>query len=383
MAKSELRIALTGGGSGGHIYPLLAVAEAVRNISQQKHVYAEMRYFGPNEARARVLESAGVTMSGIAGGKIRRYASILNVLDVPKFFIGMAQAFWKLFFFMPDVVFSKGGPGAFSVAFAAWFYRIPVIIHESDAEPGLGNLLSAPLATRIAVTFDHALPYFKASKAACVGTPMRSAMIVNPPAEETAKESLGFKPDQPLVLVLGGSQGSQRINKTIIFMLKQLMEFTQVLHQAGPKNFNEVKKLSQAVKIDVPAATELSHRYEAVPYLEETMQSAFAAADLIVARAGSGTISEIAFFKKPSILVPLDGAANDHQNANAHEFAKAGAAIVVEEENLAQGILLQQIRDTLKNAELRKKMSEAAGKFFKPQAAELIAEEIFLLAGIH
>lgn len=380
MAKTQLRVALTGGGSGGHIYPLLAVAEALQKSAAEKRIFADIRYFGPNDSYAKVLEAAGLRIHSIAAGKIRRYFSILNLLDVPKFFAGFFQALWKLFFFMPDAVFSKGGPGALPVVLAAWFYRIPVIIHESDAQPGLTNLISAPFAKRIATSFERAAAYFRPSKTACVGSPIRKSLLGARTTEEQAKEELGFKPDQPLLLILGGSQGSQKINELIVFILKDLMGVTQILHQTGAKNFNEIKKLSQAVIIGVPAAAELAHRYEIVPYLEQNMNAALSAADLVVARAGS-SIFEIAAFGKPSVLIPLSGSANDHQKTNAYEFSKSGASIVIEEANLVPGILLQQIRDTLKNPELLKKMGLAAAKLFKPQAAEIIVEEILRLAG--
>ena len=379
MAQTQLRIALTGGGSGGHVYPLLAVAEALQKSAVEKGLFVEIRYFGPKDNYAGVLESIGVTISRISAGKIRRYFSLLNLLDIPKFFIGFFQAFFKLFFFMPDAVFSKGGVAAFPVVFVAWFYRIPVIIHESDAQPGLNNLISAPFAKRIAVSFERATQYFKASKTACVGNPIRKFLLTERPTMEQAKEELGFNSSQSLLLVLGGSQGSQRINEMVVFVLKDLMEVTQILHQTGAKNFKEIQKLSQAVLIGVPAATELKNRYQVAAYFEQDIKAAFAAADLIVARAGSN-ILEIAAFSKPSILIPLGGAASDHQRINAYEFSEAGAALVIEEANLLPGIFLQQIRETLKNPELLKKMGLAAGKLFKPQAAEVLAEEILRLA---
>lgn len=375
---SNIRIILTGGGSGGHVYPLLAVAEALGK-SAGARIDMELRYFGPAGDYKRILEDAGIKCNSIISGKLRRYFSLLNIVDVPKFFIGLVQAFFKLFWFMPDAVFSKGGTGAFQVVFAAWCYRIPVIIHESDAKPGLNNLLSARFAKRIAVSFECAKNYFNPKKTAWIGTPVRASLLGEKPSREQAKEKLGFAPNQPLVLILGGSQGAQRINELIVLDLKDLTQITQILHQTGTANFSEVQKLSRTALLDAAVQTEIKNRYQAIPYLEDTMKAALSAADLVVGRAGSGTIFEVAAFSKPSILIPLPESVNGHQIANAYEFAKTGAAIVIEEANLLPGIFLTQIRETLKNPELLAAMSLASQRFFKPQGAEIIAEEILKL----
>lgn len=413
----ELRIALAGGGSGGHVYPLLAVAEALERSSVEKKRYIKLRYFGPADNYKNILRNAGIECSPIISGKLRRYFSLLNVVDIPKFFIGLVQVFFKLFWFMPDAVFSKGGTGAFQVVFAAWFYRIPVIIHESDAEPGLNNLLSARFAKRIAVSFERARTYFNPRKTALTGTPMRKALLGEKPSKEQAKQELGFASDQPLILILGGSQGARRINELVILDLKELMQITQILHQTGTANFSEVQKLSQAALLDVAVKIEINphtfqegiqpreenrtfameiaqqnhrasegvgikNRYQAIPYLEHNMKEALSAADLVVGRAGSGTIFEIAAFSKPAILIPLQESVNGHQIVNAYEFAKTGAAIVIEEVNLLPGIFLAQIRESLKNPELLAKMSLASQRFFKPQGTEIIAEEILRMARV-
>ncbi len=378
----NIRIVLTGGGSGGHVYPLLAVAEKLEKSAAEKKLYIEFRYFGPADDYKSIMEHAGVKCSSLISGKFRRYFSLLNILDIPKFFIGLVQAFFKLFWFMPDAVFSKGGTGAFQVVFAAWFYRIPIIIHESDAKPGLNNLLSARFAKRIVISFEYAKNYFNPKKTAWVGTPVRTSLLGEKPSKEQAKEELGFTPDQPLILILGGSQGAQRINELVILDLKDLMEITQILHQTGTANFSEVQRMSQAALLDVAVKTEIKNRYRAMPYLEDNMKAALSAADLIIARAGSNTIFEIAAFSKPSILIPLAESANDHQRINAYEFAKTGAAIVIEEANLLPGIFLTEIRKTLKNPELLATMGLASQRFFKPQAAEIIAEEILRMIKI-
>src|SRR3989338_8831163 len=370
-----IRIALTGGGTGGHIYPLIAVVEKLERIAIEKKVYMEIRYFGPSDMFRPALEDAGVKISPELAGKVMRYFSFLNLIDVPKIAIGFVQALFKMYWFMPDVLFSKGGSGAFSVVLAAWFYRIPIIIHDSDAQPGLNNLFSARFAKRIAVSFERALDYFEPKKTACVGNPVRSLLLSDKPNQALAKGKLGFDSEKPLVLFWGGSQGAKRLNDLVIADLKNLIKETQILHQTGIANFSEVQNLSKSAAPEIFSNKE-KISYLPVPYLEPAeLKLALAAADLVVARAGSN-IFEIAAFSKPAILIPLAESANDHQRVNAYEFAKTGAAKVIEEANLLPGIFLSEIRDTLKNKELLGRMSLASGNFFKPQAAEVLAEEI-------
>ena len=370
-----IRIALTGGGTGGHIYPLIAVVEKLERIAIEKKVYMEIRYFGPSDMFRPALEDAGVKISPVLAGKVRRYFSFLNLIDVPKIAIGFVQALFKMYWFMPDVLFSKGGSGAFPVVLAAWFYRIPIIIHDSDAQPGLNNLFSARFAKRIAVSFERALDYFEPKKTACVGNPVRSLLLSDKPNQALAKGKLGFDSEKPLVLFWGGSQGAKRLNDLVIADLKNLIKETQILHQTGIANFSEVQNLSKSAAPEIFSNKE-KISYLPVPYLEPAeLKLALAAADLVVARAGSN-IFEIAAFSKPAILIPLAESANDHQRVNAYEFAKTGAAKVIEEANLLPGIFLSEIRDTLKNKELLGRMSLASGNFFKPQAAEVLAEEI-------
>src|SRR5262249_22257547 len=158
--------------------------------------------------------------------------------------IGILQAFFKLYFIMPDVIFSKGGTGALPVVLAGWFYRIPVVIHESDARPGLTNLASARFARKIFVSFERALNYFAKDRTELVGTPLRNELFANLTTKPLAKEALGFGQDAFLTVILGGSQGSTRINDFILTNLTEIIKLTQVFHQTGVGNLSEVQKLS-------------------------------------------------------------------------------------------------------------------------------------------
>ncbi len=375
----KIRIVLTGGGSGGHIYPLLAVAEELQKTAVEKKILLNINYLGPHDAFSSLLHESGVHTRSVMGAKLRNYSVIENILDVPKFFIGLLQAFWKLFWLMPDVIFSKGGTGAFPVVFAGWFYRIPILIHESDAIPGATNILSSRFATRIALAFESAKGYFDANRTAVIGNPVRPWLLADKPDQKFAKQSLGFKPDQPLLLILGGSQGSRRINEFIITHLPLITKETQVLHQTGTGNFAEIQSLAKAA---LGGSGHSEAPYKVMPYLDRELKDAFAAADCVVARAGSGSISEASAFGKPMILIPLAESAHDHQRANAHVFEKAGGGIVIEEENLFIGIFIGALKRIIEDPQRKAAMSAASASFFKPDAAKIAAEETFRLAGI-
>lgn len=378
--KETIRILLTGGGSGGHVYPLVAVAREIERLTIENNKLIELYYLGPVSRHSSSLESAGVRVRKLIYGKLRRYASIANIIDIPKFFIGIFQALFRLYFIMPNVIFSKGGTGALAVILAGWFYRIPVIIHESDAIPGLNNSISSRFAARIAVSFEKALEFFPPEKTALVGNPIRKELIQNIPTPEAAKDELRFIAEEPITLVIGGSQGSERLNNFVLANLKELLDLTQVLHQTGEANFAKIEKLGLAALGGRAETPEGRRRYQAVPYLDKDLKIALAASDLVITRAGSGTIFEIAAFGKPAILIPLPESANDHQRANAYEFSKLGGAIVLEEQNLLPRIFLGHVRGILGTPGEAERMGGANRKLIKPDAAEIMAKEILKLA---
>jgi UDP-N-acetylglucosamine--N-acetylmuramyl-(pentapeptide) pyrophosphoryl-undecaprenol N-acetylglucosamine transferase len=371
----KFRVVLTGGGSGGHIYPLLAVAEALQARLDQLGAQGEFIYLGPRDAYSAILSQRGISTQPIASGKLRRYFSVENFLDAPKFLIGFLQALFRLYFIMPDVVFSKGGTGALPVVVAAWFYRIPIAIHDSDAQPGLTNVTSGRFAARVFLSFDRAAAYFNADKVMITGSPLRTELLAERVSKEAAKEIMGFDKSQPLTIVIGGSQGAMRINEFILASLPQFVSLTSVLHQTGVDNFADVQRLSSTVL----ANSSPMYRYVPVAYLGDDMITALTAADIVVARSGS-SVFEFAAFGLPVILIPLAESANDHQRIDAYEFAKNGAAVVIEEANLVPSIFFNQLQNILTNNDLRAKMSAASSAFFIPGAAEKIAEELIQIS---
>ena len=380
MAK-KLRIAFAGGGSGGHVYPIVAVAEALKEQAHAAGTELELHYYGANDRFRMDIERQGIKFHSLLTGKLRRYASILTIIDIPKIFLGFFQALFKIYFLMPDAVFSKGGPGAFPVVMAAWFYKIPIVIHESDSAPGLTTLASARFARKIALSFEETVPYFNPRKIVLSGNPVRQELLTNRLSQDEAKRKLGFDPAKPLLFVTGGSQGAAKLNEFVILNLDTFLPLMQVLHQTGPDQFLEIRKLAEAEVVGLPTTLSTQSRYEPLGYMDpDQTKDALSAADIVLARAGSGSIFEAAAFGKPLILVPLASAARDHQNENALAYARKGGAVVIEEPNLNINIFLSELKRIMGDAAVLQAMGQAATAFAKPEAAKMIAAAVLEVA---
>lgn len=368
---------MTGGGTGGHIYPIIAVAQKLRAWASKNGIEANLRYYGQPEGYKSLLESSGIKVSKIASSKLRRYFSLLNFLDFFRFLFGFFQSLCKIFWFMPDVAFTKGGPGALAVIFACRLYLIPVVVHESDAIPGLTNRISAKRAKVVDLAFNAAAKYIKTKgEMNIVGNPVREELLIEMPPNQ-ARAALGLDPQKPVILFLGGSQGSGRMNDFVLENLENLLTRYQVLHQVGKDKYSDYKLQYEFVTKNFSPALTANYRY--LEYFGEDLGKAMDAADVIISRAGAGAIFEIAAKGKPSILIPLSDSAANHQKENAYQYAERGAAVVIEEENLLPSILSGQLDKILDNPEVKNRMSAAAKDFFEPSAAEKIATDILKL----
>lgn len=373
-----MKILLTGGGTGGHFYPIIAIAEEIRNVVKEKKLLPPTIYYAaPTPYNPRALFENDIIFKPISAGKVRRYFSILNFFDLFKTGFGVIGAIFTLFSIYPDVVFGKGGYVSFPALLAARLLGIPVVIHESDSEPGKVNLWAAKFAKRIAISYPEAARFFPKEKTAYTGNPIRTELIN--PGTNGAHEYLGLETSVPTILILGGSQGSQRINEAILDALPELVKKYQIIHQTGLKNFAEVKRTADVVL----EKSEHKDRYKPFDYLNNlAMRMSAGAASIIISRAGS-TIFEIANWKLPSIIIPIPESISHDQLTNAFSYARSGAATVVEENNLTTEIILTEVEKILENPALREKMSKAAGNFSKPDAAKKIAEEIVNIALTH
>ncbi|MBX4181290.1 undecaprenyldiphospho-muramoylpentapeptide beta-N-acetylglucosaminyltransferase [Candidatus Parcubacteria bacterium] len=373
-----MRILFTGGGTGGHFYPIISIAEELNKLAKDKRlVDMELFFLSPTPYNEGMLYEAGIKYKKNSAGKIRKYFSIKNFFDIFKTGWGTLTSLWQVYQLYPDVVFGKGGYASFPALLAARLLRIPVVIHESDTVPGKVNLWAGKFAQRIAVSYKEAAKFFPESKVAYTGQPVRKE--ISQPITEGSREILKLEDNIPVVLILGGSTGAQRINEAVIGALKGLLEKYAVIHQTGRNNFEEVKATADAILFD----STHKDRYKPYDYLNPlAMRMAAGVAKVVISRAGSA-IYEIASWGVPSIIIPINERVSHDQRSNAFAYARAGACEVVEEDNLTPNILASEIERLVNDKEISQKMSEAAKSFYKPDAARLVAEEILKIALEH
>jgi len=374
-----MKIMLTGGGTGGHFYPLIAIAEKLVELGDKnKIIDLKLYYMADKPYDRRMLYESNVDFIQVPSGKLRLYFSFKNFTDIFKTIIGLFVGFINMFFIYPDVVISKGGYAAFPAVFAARILRIPVIVHESDSYPGKMNLWTSKFAKYIAVSWPESSEFLPKEKVAYTGQPIREAILhgdIN-----GAYENYDFSPSMPTILVIGGSQGAEKINNIIIEILPELLKKYQIIHQTGDKNIEEVRLRS---KLYLEMDPLFYKRYYPIPYLNN-LQTRMAAgiSNLIISRAGSA-IFEIASWKIPSIIIPITNSNGDHQRKNAWSYARAGACEVIEESNLTKHLLVSEIDKLLENEERLDQMKENASNFTKNDAAEKIAQMAINIAITH
>ena len=374
-----MKIVFTGGGTGGHFYPIIAVAQKVNETIDKEHIVgAKLYYVSDSPYDKALLRENELTFEEVSSGKMRTYFSVKNFFDLFKIFFGTINAVFKLFSIYPDVVFGKGGYASFPALFAARLLRIPVIIHESDSTPGRVNQWAGKFAEKVAVSFPEAGAYFKPEKVAWTGQPIRSEI------EESASrnEALSYyklESGLPTIVILGGSQGAELINNTILDALPRLVENYQVIHQTGVRNFKTVSGQAAVIL----SGNKNKARYQPMDFLNALeLKMAAGAATLIVSRAGS-TIFEIASWGVPSILVPFANSNGDHAKKNAFSYARAGACSVIEEANMTANILCSEIERMVGDKAGYEVMKQKTKLFGKPGAAEKIAHEIVSMALRH
>lgn len=308
---NAITVCLTGGGTAGHVTPHFALLPGLA----ARHWGCF--YIGSAGLEKPLVEARGIPFYVISTGKLRRYLSVKNFVDLFKVALGAVQAALIFLKRRPDIVFSKGGFVAVPVAAAAWALRIPVVSHESDLTPGLATKLIAPLAKKIVFTFAETRPHLPAS-AEQVGTPIRPELFAGDRARGLA--FCGFEnEDLDTFLVMGGSQGAQKINDGLKAILPELVKSARVIHLTGP---------GKEIGFSHP-------RYKAFEFVRDEMKDVLAAVDFVVSRAGANSIFEFLALKKPMLLIPLDrDQSRGDQIVNAEAFAKAGWAHVLREKDL-------------------------------------------------
>lgn len=369
------RFLLVGGGSGGHFYPLIAIAQRLRSENNQDPY--ELFYMGPEPYDSAALADTGITFVYCPAGKQRRYFSLLNYFGVLQTIAGFFVAIYRLYLLYPDVVMSKGSASSVPVVLAAWCLRIPIVIHESDSKPGRANALAAHFARFIGISFASAAPFFPEEKTALIGVPLRTAFLTKTQDPHT---SLGIPNDRPVLFVTGGSLGAERINNLILHSLDELLPHYTIIHQTGKIHEATVEQTAASLVSD---SSLLEHYFVRGNLTAEDMDHAQSIAALIISRAGAGTIFEIAQKGVPSIIIPIPEHISHDQRTNAYEYARGGACVVLEEENLIDDLLLQEVMRIMSDTSVQASMRQAAQAFAKQDAATELAKTLIAIANEH
>lgn len=322
------RIIFTGGGSAGHVTPNLALID---RLSDQW----EITYIGSkNGIEKDLVRAHGITYYAISSGKLRRYFDLKNFRDPFKVIAGVMQAYRVIRKVKPDLIFSKGGFVSVPVVIGGWLNRVPVYIHESDITPGLANKIAVKFATRMFVTFEEASAHFPPGKVIYSGAPIRDALFKG--NKEKGLQFLGFRPDKPVLLIMGGSLGAKKINDEVRASLPELLKSYQIVHLCG-----------KGYLVPELEGTPGYNQYE---FIDRELPDVMAAASIILSRAGSNAIFEFLALKKPMILVPLPlRASRGDQILNAASFKKKGFCEVLDNDSLTAEALQKTIADVYRN----------------------------------
>ena len=325
------KIVLTGGGTAGHVTPNLALLPALTKAG------FEIEYIGSESGIEKgLIEKENIPYHGIPTGKLRRYASFKNVTDLFRVVAGVKEANTLLKKIKPDVLFSKGGFVAVPVVLAAKSQRIPVVIHESDMTPGLANKIAMPFAKKICTTFPETLNYIPKDKGVNTGTPIRQELFLGD--KQKGLNYCDFTSKKPVIMMMGGSLGSVKINVQLRGALKTLLQDFQVVHICGKGNLADKLAFTKG--------------YRQFEYIYEELPHVFAAADVIISRAGSNSISEFLALKKPNLLIPLSqNASRGDQILNSKSFENQGFSKVLLEEDMTFTSLEAAVREVYENKE--------------------------------
>lgn len=350
--KSQMnkKIVLSGGGTAGHVTPNIALIPSLLEKDWEIH------YLGMKSGFERDLLEAipGISFHPIDSGKLRRYVDWKNLTDIFHILLGYFQARRLLKKIKPDIVFSKGGYVSVPVVIASSHLNIPVIIHESDLTPGLANRICVRYATKICTSFPETVARFPKEKTIYTGSPVRSFIRNGNP--DAGRKFAGFTDRKPILLILGGSQGSVYLNQLILESLPVLTKNYQILLVSGHSN-----------EIEIPFVGE---NYLIVGYLKNEIADCIAMADIVISRAGANTLFELLTLQIPSILIPLTlNSSRGDQMDNARNFEKHGFSIVLEQEKISTEKLIQTIHTMLCNTEL---MREEMQKYSLPDAISIL-----------
>ncbi len=361
-----MRIIFAGGGTGGHIYPAIAIAKEI--IGRNNDV--DVLFVGTEKG----LENRIIPLEGFPFKKIKvrgfsRKISFKNIIAIKEVLLSFIDAYKIISNFKPDIVVGTGGYVCSSVVLTASLMGIPTLIHEQNAFPGITNRILSRFVDKIALTFPEASKYLtQQEKIRVTGNPLRND--ITKISSIDGKSVFGFDINIPLILIVGGSRGAKKINESSLLLAKECLNKKeyQILHMTGETQYGDVSKTYGDLGIS------LDTKYlKVMPYIHD-MSHALAASDLIISRCGAGLISEITALGKPSILIPYPFASDNHQEYNARALEKFGAANVILERDLNQQVLLSEVKNLFQNPNYMAEMSQQSKKLGKPNAAREIAD---------
>jgi UDP-N-acetylglucosamine--N-acetylmuramyl-(pentapeptide) pyrophosphoryl-undecaprenol N-acetylglucosamine transferase len=367
-----MKLVITGAG-GGHFYPLLAVVErAHKEAFIQKIVPPEVYFISDKPYDEKALFQLRITFISVPAGKLRVYPSVETITDVFKTCYGALRALVVLYRLYPDVIFAKGGYASFPTLFAARLLSIPVVVHESDTVPGRTTKWAGRFATRVALSYPEAAPFYPSKTTALTGQPIRDILL---PPESFKRVYPGGR--RPVILVVGGSQGSQIMNDTICNILPELLNEYDVVHQAGTANIDAVKTITASLLKNHPQ----KDHYFVEGFIDLSLF--YPKVDLVISRAGS-MIFEIALWQLPMILIPIPETISRDQRSNAYATASLGVATVLEENNLSGNVLISEIKRIIDHRDTYEKMSQSCKAFNGSRtAATTIARELIRIGLSH
>lgn len=357
------RIILTGGGTAGHIWPLLSLYRRLKDEY-------EFLFIGSGDENERLLvERANIRYKKVLTGKLRRYFSWMNFIDPFKIFIGIFQSIFILISFRPSLVFAKGGFVSAPIGFASFLLRRKIFIHESDAVMGLANRSLAGFSKIIFTGFPKKYyPKRFQKKIIWSGVPVRDEVLTGDKGK--ALDDFGFTKDLPVLLVIGGSSGATGINNLVFKSLEDLTDFCQVIHLTGRKDFSKSQKIAAKLGMN------LRNRYRSFSFVTTEQADIYSITDLAVSRSGATTLSELAALGKPTIFIPYPYSASDHQYINAKILEKKQAAVVLVENETTKDQFVAQIKRLVVNESARKFLAENIRKYYKKDSIDIIIDQI-------
>ena len=375
-----MRVIVTGGGTGGHVSPAVSVITRLRERSEAEGWPLDILYIGSVAGvERRIMSGLGVAYAPIQTGKLRRYLSPQTPVDLlVRLPAGFLQALRHVRRYKPDVIFSTGGYVCVPTVVAGRLLGVPSLTHEQTALVGLANRIAGRFATRVAVSFPQSARYFREGKVLVTGNPIRPSILHGDAGKAAAL--FGLDPASATLYITGGAQGSHAINTTVLGALPRLVECCQVIHQCGegPYGSGDDLRALQKAREDLPPGKQARYRVQA--FVGDELGDVYALVSLVLGRAGAGTVNELANLGKPSILVPLPGAAGGEQEANARALEKEGGAVVLLESALTPDSLVDSVCSLIVDSARLGKMQDGARKLSTSGAADAIVDELLHLA---